>query len=447
MGAERRGRAVQESSFGQPGNPGRDRVGEPQQGGKPFGISKREVWQAYQRVAANKGAPGVDGVALETFEKDLKNNLYRIWNRMSSGSYFPPPVRAVPIPKKGGVRILGVPTIADRIAQTVVARRLEPRMEEIFHDDSDGYRPGRSAIDAVRKCRERCWRYDWVIDLDVQKFFDSCPHDLIVKAVEANTAQRWIVLYVKRWLAAPLQHADGSLEARERGTPQGSAVSPCLANLFLHYAFDRWMAREFPAVRFERYVDDAVVHCVSERQALAVKEAIGARMAQVGLNLHPGKTRIVYCGDSNRRDRHDDVTFGFLGYTFRPRAALNKRTGAMFTSFAPAMSRDKLTAKGEEVRVWRLHLRTGGTLADLADQINPVVRGWMQYWGHFNKSQMYGLLQRINAYLMRWARKKYRRLRSRRRLDAWWERLVANEPGMFAHWAWVTDSGLAFAGR
>ncbi|MBC6463860.1 reverse transcriptase domain-containing protein, partial [Actinomadura sp. HBU206391] len=195
-------------------------MGEPQPNGKPFDISKQEVWQAYQRVAVNKGAPGVDGMALEAFEKDLKDNLYRIWNRMSSGSYFPPPVRAVPIPKKDGVRILGVPTIADRIAQTVVARRLEPRMEEIFHDDSYGYRVGRSAIDAVRKCRGRCWRYNWVIDLDVAKFFDSCPHDLIVKAVEANTDQRWIVLYVKRWLVAPLQHPDGTLEARGRGTPQ-----------------------------------------------------------------------------------------------------------------------------------------------------------------------------------------------------------------------------------
>ena len=288
---------------------------------------------------------------------------------------------------------------------------------------------------------------DWVIDLDVQKFFDSCPHDLIVKAVEANTAQRWIVLYVKRWLVAPLQHADGSLQARERGTPQGSAVSPCLASLFLHYAFDRWMAREFPSVRFERYVDDAVVHCVSERQALAVKEAIAARMAQVGLNLHPDKTKIVYCRDSNRRGEHDAVTFDFLGYTFRPRAAVNKRTGAMFTSFAPAMSRDKLTAKGEEVRAWRLHLRTGGTLADLADQINPVVRGWMTVLGSF---------QQVPDV---WPAAAHQRLPDAlgpqeipaapqpRRLEAWWERLVTNEPGMFAHWAWVTGCGPAFAGR
>jgi RNA-directed DNA polymerase len=424
-------------------------VDEPQrsEGTKPFDISKWEVWRAYQKVKDNKGAPGVDGVSLEEFEKDLSNQLYRIWNRMSSGSYFPPPVKAVPIPKKGGVRTLGVPTIADRIAQTVVAERLGPRMEEIFHADSYGYRPGRSAIDAVRTCRRRCWEHDWVIDLDVAKFFDTCPHDLILKAVEANTDQKWILLYVKRWLVAPLQHPDGTLQVRDRGTPQGSAVSPCLANLFLHYAFDAWMARTWPSVRFERYVDDAVVHCASQRQALVVQASIAARMAEVGLELHPTKTKVVYCRDSNRRGGHDNISFDFLGYTFRARAAVNKRTNTEFSSFAPAISRDKLVDKGREVRSWRIHRHVNDDLADLAERINPIVRGWMTYWGHFHRAHMYGLLQRINAYLMRWARKKYRRLRSRKRLQVWWADLVARAPNLFAHWAWVRDCGLSFAGR
>ncbi len=243
-------------------------MGEPKSTGKPFVISKWLVWEAYQRVRANKGAPGVDGCSIEDFEADLKNNLYRVWNRMSSGSYFPPPVKAVEIPKShGGVRILGVPTVADRVAQTVVAMELEKRVEPIFHPDSYGYRPGRSALGAVGTCRTRCWGNDWVVDLDIQKFFDSVDHTLMVKAVEANTDQPWVVLYVKRWLVAPLQHTDGSLHERDRGTPQGSAVSPVLANLFLHYAFDMWMSRTFPGVPFERYVDDGVVHCVSQQHA------------------------------------------------------------------------------------------------------------------------------------------------------------------------------------
>jgi RNA-directed DNA polymerase len=234
--------------------------------GKPFAISKWEVWEAYRQVKANKGAPGVDGCSLEDFEKDLKGNLYKIWNRMSSGSYLPPPVLAVEIPKPHGegTRVLGVPTIADRVAQTVVARRLEEAVEPIFHSDSYGYRPGRSALDAVAECRRRCWAKNWVIDLDVERFFDSVPWDLLVKAVAAHTDQPWVVLYVTRWLQAPLQHPDGTVQQRDRGTPQGSAVSPVLANLFMHYAFDAWMARRFPAIQFERYADDGAPRTLKE---------------------------------------------------------------------------------------------------------------------------------------------------------------------------------------
>jgi group II intron reverse transcriptase/maturase len=413
-------------------------VGEQKPQGKSFDISKQEVWDAWLKVKANKGAAGADGCSVEDFETDLKGNLYKIWNRMASGSYFPPPVMAVEIPKPhgGGTRILGVPTVADRIAQTVAAARLEKSVEPKFHEDSYGYRPRRSALDAVGKCRERCWSYDWVADLDIQKFFDSVPWDLIVKAVEANTDQPWVILYVKRWLAAPLQMPDGSLAQRDRGTPQGSAVSPVLANLFLHYAFDTWMARRFPAVPFERYVDDAVVHCRSERQARMVVQAIGERMEQVGLRLHPDKTRIVYCKDGQRRGSSEHTSFDFLGFTFRTRG-VRSRHGNVFTGFGPAISKSALKKISGQVRAWRLHLKTGRTLRDLARQINPIVRGWMQYYGAFYRSALHPLLQRINGYLVRWLRKKYRRLRTFAKAHAAWGRLTRQYPGYLAHWQWV----------
>lgn len=406
--------------------------------GKPFEISKAEVWEAWEKVKANKGAPGVDGCSIEDFEADLKNQLYKIWNRMSSGSYFPPPVRAVEIPKPhgGGTRILGVPTVADRVAQTVVARRLEGKVEAIFHPDSYGYRPGRSALDAVEACRRRCWRADWVIDLDIEKFFDSVPKDVVVKAVEANTDLPWVVLYVRRWLQAPVQCPDGSMLERERGTPQGSSVSPVLANLFLHYAFDAWLAREFPGVAFERYVDDAVVHCVSEVQARTVLAAIAERMEQVGLRLHPDKTKIVYCQDGKRRASYEHTEFTFLGFTFRQRRMRDKN-GRQFSSFNPAISKQALKKISAEVRSWRLHHRTGLDFVEVARRINPIVRGWMQYYGAFYRSAMYPLLSRINAYLVRWIRKKYKRLRAKKKALRCWRGIVQRFPRMFAHWEWV----------
>ena len=390
---------------------------------KPFLIPKQLVWEAYRRVKANKGAAGVDEQSLGEFESGLRDNLYKIWNRMSSGTYFPPPVMAVEIPKaSGGTRILGVPTVADRVAQTVAALALEARTESIFHEDSYGYRPRRGALDAVAKCRLRCWEKDWVIDLDVQKFFDSVPWDLMVKAVEANitAGQKWVLLYVKRWLAAPLQLPDGTLARRDRGTPQGSAVSPVLANLFMHYAFDLFLTREFPGVQFERYADDAVVHCSSEREARAVLAALTSRMEEVGLRLHPAKTKIVYCKDGRRRGSHEHTSFAFLGYMFRPRGA-RRADGKMFTGFQPAVSPEALKKMSQQVRRWRIHTRTRHDLNELAALINPVVAGWMNYYGRFYQSALYPLLRRINAYLVRWARKKYKRLRTFKRARAWWK--------------------------
>ena len=415
---------------------------------KSFVIPKQLVWEAYQRVKANKGAAGVDGQSIADFEVDLKNNLYKIWNRMSSGTYFPPPVMAVEIPKTGnggGTRTLGVPTVADRVAQTVAALALQARTESIFHPDSYGYRPRRSALNAVATCRQRCWRRDWVIDLDVAKFFDSVPWDLMIQAVQANitTDQRWVLLYVKRWLQAPLALPDGTVQVRDRGTPQGSSISPVLANLFMHYAFDLWLTREFPTVEFERYADDAVVHCVTQRQAREVLAALEVRMDEVGLRLHPDKTKIVYCKDSVRRGDHEHTSFTFLGFTFGPRQALSKDGRSSYSRFLPAVSQDALTAMGQQVRQWRLHMWIRRDLVELAAMINPIVAGWMNYYGRFYRSRLTPLLQRINTYLMRWAGKKYKRLRSYRRFQAWWFGLLDREPELFTHWRWVhTFAGL-----
>jgi RNA-directed DNA polymerase len=416
-------------------------MARPESAGKPFGISKWEVWEAYQKVKGNQGAPGVDGKTLAEFETDLAGNLYKIWNRMSSGSYFPPPVKAVEIPKPhgGGTRILGVPTVADRIAQTVVARHLEAKVEPVFHPDSYGYRPRRSALDAVAACRRRCWTSDWVIDLDIQKFFDTVPWDLVVKAVETHTDAPWVLLYVKRWLAAPLQQPDGTLTARDRGTPQGSAVSPVLANLFMHYAFDTWLTRTHPQVVFERYADDAVVHCCSETEARRVLADIAERMRQVGLTLHPDKTQIVYCKDANRPLRFERTEFTFLGYTFRPRPARD-RHGATFLAFLPAISGRALKKISTQVRRWRLHRWIYHTFGEIARTINPIVAGWMQYYGRFYPSSLYRLLARINAYLVRWIRNKYRRYDATRAARAKLTEITDRYPRIFAHWRWVTTA-------
>jgi RNA-directed DNA polymerase len=415
---------------------GRSWVSEPKQQDKPFTISKWVVWEAFQRVKANKGAAGVDDQSIEEFEQDRDKNLYRIWNRLSSGSYFPPPVKAVEIPKAGGkgVRVLGVPTVADRVAQTVVRMYLEPLVEPVFHPDSYGYRPKKSALDAVGACRQRCWRSDWVIDLDIRAFFDTVPHDLVLKAVAHHTDQHWILLYVQRWLEAPLRLQDGALVARDRGTPQGSAISPLLANLFMHYAFDAWMVREFPGVQFERYCDDAVVHCRSESQARQVRDAIAARLAQVGLELHPDKTRIVYCKDTDRRDDHEVTSFTFLGYEFRPRLA-KSRNGHHFVSFLPAVSTDAMKAMGREIRSWHLARRSDKSLDDLACMFNSIVQGWINYYGRFYKSRLLYFLRRLNRHLARWACRKFKRLRRReRRAMGWLAEIAQRSPRLFAHW-------------
>ena len=403
---------------------------------KAYDIPKQLVWAAFQRVKANRGAPGVDGETLAAFEKDLKGNLYKIWNRMSSGSYFPPPVRLVEIPKiTGGTRPLGIPTVADRVAQTVVKMVLEPIVEPVFHPDSYGYRPGKSALDAVGMARKRCWDADWVVDVDIKAFFDSIPHELVERAVAHHTKIPWVRLYIARWLRAPVQAPDGTREARTKGTPQGGVVSPLLANLFLHYAFDAWMAREHPRIPFERYADDAVVHCRSKEQADSVLEAIRGRFVQCGLKLHPVKTQIVYCKDDDRRGEYERICFDFLGYTFGPRRAKN-RWGKFFVSFLPAISTKASKGIRATIRAWRMaSTRNNQRLEDLADLVNPAVRGWMNYYGRFYRSKCVQTLRALNVALAAWVRWKFKRLRRRERASMHWlGRIAQREPNLFVLW-------------
>jgi RNA-directed DNA polymerase len=416
-------------------------MGVPESSGKPFDISKRDVWEAWLKVKENQGAPGVDGQSVADFEKDLKNNLYKVWNRMSSGSYLPPPVRAVEIakPHGDGMRTLGIPTVADRIAQTVVAKHLEERVERIFHPDSYGYRPGRSAHEAVETARRRCWEYDWVIDLDIRSFFDTVPWEHVLAAIATHTDAAWVLLYVQRWLAAPLQHPDGTKVERDRGTPQGSPVSPVLANLFLHYALDLWLTREHPGVVFERYADDVLVHCATRAQAQVVLAGIEQRLRDLGMAVHPDKTKIVYCKDGKRRGRFPVVSFTFLGFMFCPRPSRNHR-GEQFLAFLPAISPQALKKISKTVRRWRLHRRIFSTFDELARAINPIVAGWMQYYGRFYHSRLSPVLARINAYLVRWIRNKYRRLDRTRAAHRKLAELAANQPRLFRHWAWVTSA-------
>jgi group II intron reverse transcriptase/maturase len=418
---------------------------EPADQAKPFEIAKREVCEAFKRVRANQGAAGVDGQSIAEFEADLKGNLYKLWNRLSSGSYFPPPVRRVDIPKaNGGTRPLGIPTVADRIAQEVVRRALEPILEPVFHADSYGYRPGKSAIHAVAKARERCFRSDWVLDLDIKGFFDNIDWELMLRAIRHHTDCPWVLLYVERWLKAPVQMEDGSVVARTTGTPQGGVISPLLANLFLHYAFDMWMAREFPHIPFERYADDAICHCRSEAEARVLQDALAARLAECKLTLHPEKTRIVYCKDVNRRGDHPNIHFDFLGFQFRARKMrwVVKGNEVFAHGFVPAVSPKALVRIGREIRQWALHHRSDKSLEELARMYNPVIRGWITYYSHFYKTRLRPTLRRIDAYVIRWARRKYKRMVHQTKGGRdWFDRLRRKMPRLFAHWPLCHGNG------
>ncbi len=402
---------------------------------KSFDIPKQTVWKAYKQVKANRGSAGVDQQSMKDFEKDLSGNLYKLWNRMCSGSYFPSPVKQVGIPKKqGGTRYLGVPTVADRIAQTVVKFFLEPEWDTLFHPDSFGYRPNRSAKEAIAITRKRCWQYDWVVEFDIKGAFDNIDHGLLMKAVRKHTPESWMILYLERWLTVPLVTSSGETIARIQGVPQGGVISPLLMNLFMHYAFDRWMQVTQPRNPFARYADDAVIHCRSEKQAKWLLGAIARRLKDCKLTLHPTKSKVVYCKDSRRRERHENVQFTFLGFAFRPRCAKG-REGKLFTSFLPAVSDEAKKQMRSQIRQWRLHRWTSKSLKYIAKATNAVMQGWWNYYGSFYPSAMRDVCNYFDRKLMQWARRKYRNLQGGLVGSYRWMKRVATKlPTLFVSW-------------
>jgi len=403
---------------------------------KPFFIDKKLVYEAYKAVKSNRGAAGVDGQTIEAFDQDLKANLFKIWNRMSSGSYFPPPVLAVSIPKKTGTgeRILGIPTISDRCAQMVVKRLIEPDLDPIFLPDSYGYRPGKSALDAVAVTRERCWKYDWILEFDIKGLFDNLPHDLLMLAVRKHVKCKWALLYIERWLRAPMEK-DGMLIERNRGVPQGGVVSPILSNLFLHYAFDLWMGRAYPDLLWCRYADDGLVHCRSEQEAKAVMAELEARLAECGLEMHPAKTKIVYCKDQRRTGSYPNVKFDFLGYEFRLRRVRNPRDAKVFLGFTPAVSPSSLKSMRDAIRELEIRRRMHMSMAGIAKQLNPLLRGWMTYYGCFTPSALAPFYRYVNQTLRGWARRKFRRYAHVTQATRFLQRVARAHVALFVHWS------------
>ncbi len=405
---------------------------------KPYCISRESVQEAYLKIKANRGAAGVDQMSMEAFDEQPQKHLYKLWNQMSSGSYMPPAIKLVEIPKKGGgKRPLGIPTITDRIGQAVVTKELEEVLANIFHEDSYGYQPGKSALQAVAKARERCMEYNWVLDVDIKGFFDNIPHDLLMRAVQKHTDEKWVLLHIERWLTAPLQLVDGTIVARTKGVPQGSVIGPILSNLYLHYAMDMWLVANYPEFRFERYADDAVIHCRSGEQAERLKVNLSKRLNECGLEMNEQKTKIIYCRDSNRRRKmKTEVKFDFLGYTFMPREAQNSHRKESFTNFLPGVSMKAMTAMNEKLNNMPILRIPGIEIEAVSKELNPVLQGWINYYGKFYKTKLKGFLRRVNAKLANWAIRKYKKIRvSVNSGMKWLSRVSDRQPNLFAHWA------------
>ena len=403
---------------------------------KPFIIDKWTVHKAFKKVKENRGSAGIDNIDIKAYEKKLTMNLYKLWNRMSSGTYFPKPVKLVEIPKpNGGTRPLGIPTVEDRVAQMVVVMYINERLEAVFHEDSYAYRPNRSTSNAIAVARERCFRYSWVLDMDISKFFDTIDHELLMKAVRKHVSEKWILLYIERWLKVPYQTKDGKTIERDKGVPQGSVIGPVLANLFLTYVFDLWMKKHYSNVPFERYADDTICHCWTRQQAEELKATLIKRFEECKLKLNEEKTKIVYCKDSNRRCNNAETSFDFLGFTFRGRGARNSKTHQVFTAFLPAMSKKSFERKKEEIRSWKYLRNYHLDIEDLSVEMEDSVRGWISYYTKWGKTEFYKLMNFLNERLVQWARKKYKHLKRQYILaKEWLVQLSETKKYLFYHW-------------
>ncbi len=404
---------------------------------KSIPISRQMIWEAYKKVRANQGSAGVDAVSMEEYNANRRKHLYKLWNRLASGSYFPQPVKEVEIPKKDGkVRKLGIPTISDRVAQMAITMYIEPRFEEIFSSNSYGYRPNRNAHQALEKVRENTRKADWVIDLDIKGFFDNISHEKLMLAVEKHVPENWIKLYIKRWLAAPVLTKSGELITKQgKGTPQGGVISPLLANLFLHYGFDKWLEKIDKTVNFTRYADDVIVHCKSKQQAEQILKLIDQRMNEIDLELHPEKTKIVYCKDYRRKENYPRVKFDFLGYSFQPRTTKSKKTSGLFLGFDCAISISSCKHIAEKLRELQVEKMTFKSVVGIAQKLNPMIRGWIQYYGKYRISSLHKVFRMLNQRLVKWARKRYKRYKtSLKRAYKWLTRVQEQYAYLFYHW-------------
>ena len=403
---------------------------------KSLPISKRMVYDSYLKVIAKDGSAGIDKQSIEMFNENLSDNLYKIWNRMTSGSYLAPPVRTVLIPKKqGGKRPLGIPTVSDRIAQGVVKDYLEPSLENVFHSSSFGYRPGRSAHNALQQCQENCIKYAWVVDVDIRGFFDNLSHEMMMQLLQQHTQEKWVLMYVERWLKAGVEQADGSIVARTKGTPQGGVISPLLANVYLHHGFDKWMDEVNLQNPFERYADDIVIHCSSKEEAEQLLEKLKVRMQQYELELHPEKTQIVYCKNYQRNERHDNNSFTFLSYSFQPRTIKSKfGSKNRLLVFGAAISQQAKTSIKTKLRAILRTQWSTQTLAWFAEKLNPKIRGWVNYYSKFNQNIAYKVFYYLNELIRQWIKNTYK-IRGKTWLYDKYKLIQSTNPVLFYHWA------------